>query len=93
MEQLESTNRDLQLTTERMRTVEAQRIAANKEVEMQRMQVGSRCAVVWTLHNQVLCHSAHPEADMTSLTAAVNAALVECSCPSLRLRGGLSRPL
>ncbi|GFH29407.1 uncharacterized protein HaLaN_28054 [Haematococcus lacustris] len=36
MEQLESTNRDLFLTTERMRTVEAQRSVAVKEADTQR---------------------------------------------------------
>jgi hypothetical protein len=45
MEQLENTNRDLHLTTERMRTVEAQRIAAAKEVELQRLQVTESSAV------------------------------------------------
>ena len=33
MEQLESTSRDLQISTERIRAVEAQRLAANRELE------------------------------------------------------------
>jgi hypothetical protein len=52
MEQLESTNRDLQLTTERMRTVEAQRIAASKEIEMQRMQVGQHVQWINSLYSE-----------------------------------------
>lgn len=39
MEQLESTNRDLYLTTERLRGVEAQRIAAVRESESLKQQV------------------------------------------------------
>jgi hypothetical protein len=39
MEQLESTNRDLQLATERNRSLEAQHLAATREVETQRTQI------------------------------------------------------
>ena len=39
MEQLESTNRDLHLTSERLRKVEAQRLSAVREVEGMRLQV------------------------------------------------------
>lgn len=39
MEQLESTNSDLQSTSERLHTVEAQRLAAVRETEAQRQHV------------------------------------------------------
>ncbi len=39
MDQLESTNRDLQLTSERLRTVEAQHLASTREGEAQRQHI------------------------------------------------------
>eukprot|EP00967_Tisochrysis_lutea_P010615 scaffold12130_cov21-Tisochrysis_lutea.AAC.1 len=39
MEQLENTNRDLHLTSERLRKVEAQRLAAVREAEGMRVQM------------------------------------------------------
>ncbi len=38
MEQLESTNRDLQTTSDRLRTVEAQHLTVTRELEAQRRE-------------------------------------------------------
>ncbi|GFH15904.1 phosphotyrosyl phosphatase activator [Haematococcus lacustris] len=61
MEQLESTNRDLFLTTERMRTVEAQRSVAVKEADTQRhllQQLEAERKALQGALNQRYVHSA-----------------------------------